>query len=156
MFLGPGIAYAQGLDHKRHRKILTPAFGAAEMRALLPAFREVVQRVCRMLWIAWFLIGVLTCILCFQMVTLWREHIESTGKTNEVMDVSSWLSRATLDIIGEVAFDYRVGFAMQLSFRNLFAEHAHSSLVRHATGLEQQTCKSLQQLPVRELHILAH
>ena len=69
MFLGKGIAWAQGTStglhhanlpphakndhfflrkgttHRRHRRILTPAFGATEMRALQPAFREVVQRV---------------------------------------------------------------------------------------------------------------
>lgn len=35
-----------GADHRRHRKILSPAFGAAEMKSLLPVFRNVVRRVC--------------------------------------------------------------------------------------------------------------
>lgn len=45
------------------------------------------------------------------MATIWREYIELTGKPTEVMDVSSWLSKATLDVIGEVALDYCVSDA---------------------------------------------
>ncbi|EJD00175.1 cytochrome P450 [Fomitiporia mediterranea MF3/22] len=82
MFLGRGIAWAQGPDHKRHRKILSPAFGAAEMKALMPMFRTVVRRMCG----RW-------------------EGVTSDGPS--VINVTDWLSRATLDIIGEAAFDYQ-------------------------------------------------
>ncbi|KAH9927549.1 cytochrome P450 [Amylocystis lapponica] len=47
MFLGRGIAWAQGDDHKRHRKVLTPAFGNIESRGMMPIFRKVADRMCQ-------------------------------------------------------------------------------------------------------------
>ena len=42
------------------------------------------------------------------MATVWKRNIESTGKKSATFDVALWLSKATLDIIGDVAFDYKV------------------------------------------------
>lgn len=34
-----------GMDHKRHRKIMAPAFGNLESRAMMPLFRETANKV---------------------------------------------------------------------------------------------------------------
>ncbi|EJD00177.1 cytochrome P450 [Fomitiporia mediterranea MF3/22] len=82
MLLFQLLTFGIGVDHKRHRKTLSPAFGPAEMKALMPMFRTVIRRMC----------------------DRW-EDVVADGPV--VVNVTRWLSRATLDIIGEAAFDYQ-------------------------------------------------
>ncbi|EPQ55423.1 cytochrome P450 [Gloeophyllum trabeum ATCC 11539] len=73
--------------HKRHRKVMLPAFGGPEAKALFPVFRKHAQEAS-------------------------GSHLEP-GAYAEALDISavfnipSWMSRATLDAIGEAAFDYQ-------------------------------------------------
>ncbi|OCH85650.1 cytochrome P450 [Obba rivulosa] len=82
-FLGRGIAWAQGIDHKRHRKILSPAFGNIKSRGMMPVFRKITDR---------------------------RTIIsqEAAGASAEI-NVADWLSRAILDTVSEAAFHYEFG-----------------------------------------------
>jgi cytochrome P450 len=45
LFFGPAIFSAQGAEHRRYRKIMTPAFSSASLRGVIPLFYEVAQRV---------------------------------------------------------------------------------------------------------------
>ncbi|KDQ51422.1 hypothetical protein JAAARDRAFT_41090 [Jaapia argillacea MUCL 33604] len=85
--LGPGIAWADAHVHMRHRKVMTPAFGIKETKALLPIFRGCVER----------------------LSVKWKELVTETSDQSIVLNVPKWLSRATLDVIGEAAFDYNFG-----------------------------------------------
>ncbi|TFK80428.1 cytochrome P450 [Polyporus arcularius HHB13444] len=82
---GPGIAVSLGRDHQRHRKIMNPAFSAAHLRTFLPLFQRIGTK----------------------MVEQWKTDL--SGAERMSMVVNKWLSRATMDIIGEAAFDYQYG-----------------------------------------------
>ncbi|KAK0462491.1 cytochrome P450 [Desarmillaria tabescens] len=84
---GTGILFAEGEDHKRHRKVLLPGFGGPEAKFYVPVF--------------------FTC--AGKMASKWKEMISTTDEQSAVIDVPSWTSRATLDAIGEAAFDYQFG-----------------------------------------------
>ncbi|PBL01943.1 cytochrome P450 [Armillaria gallica] len=45
----------------------------------------------------------------YYMVSKWKELVSATEEQSLVIDIPSWTSRATLDAIGEAAFDYQFG-----------------------------------------------
>ncbi|OJJ42191.1 hypothetical protein ASPZODRAFT_77483 [Penicilliopsis zonata CBS 506.65] len=74
--LGVGLIVAEGQEHKTQRKLLMPAFSHRHVKNLYPVFWE---QACR-------LVEVLE---------------EETGKTGQAtLDITDWLARATLDILG--------------------------------------------------------
>ncbi|KAI0331167.1 PAH-inducible cytochrome P450 monooxygenase PC-PAH 4 [Cubamyces sp. BRFM 1775] len=82
LMAGPNIVWAQDGMHQRHRKIMNPAFSAAQLRSFLPMFQNTTQR----------------------LVDKWRSEL-SSKKSLDVM-INNWISRVALDIIGQAAFDY--------------------------------------------------
>ncbi|KAI0666539.1 PAH-inducible cytochrome P450 monooxygenase PC-PAH 4 [Trametes maxima] len=83
LVMGPGVLWSQGDDHTRHRRIMSPAFSMAQMRSFLPLFQRGGNR----------------------LVEKWRTELVNNGDGLD-MTVNAWLSRVTLDIICEAAFDY--------------------------------------------------
>ncbi|KAJ7700852.1 cytochrome P450 [Mycena rosella] len=81
--VGPGILVAEGDDHRQQRKILNPAFGAPQVRELTSIFVE----------------------KSVELRDIWAAQASNSGGTARV-DVLSWLSKATLDIIGLAGFHY--------------------------------------------------
>ncbi|KAI1791251.1 cytochrome P450 [Ganoderma leucocontextum] len=79
---GPGIVTVLGKDHQRHRKIMNPAFSAAHLRTFLPLFQRIASK----------------------LSDKWKGELMATGELNTLLN--KWLSRATLDVIGEAAFNY--------------------------------------------------
>ncbi|PPQ93824.1 hypothetical protein CVT25_013533 [Psilocybe cyanescens] len=82
---GMGIVWAEGLVHKRHRKIMMPAFGNKESKDLVPLF---FSHACK-------------------VVHKWKDIVDLSASQESVLDVSDWIARATLDAMGAAAFDYR-------------------------------------------------
>ncbi|KZP28280.1 cytochrome P450 [Athelia psychrophila] len=82
---GEGLLTAEGDQHKRQRKVMNPAFGPAQVRALTGVFTE--------------------------KATMLRDRISellSPGHAEGTrVNVLSWLSKTTLDVIGEAGFNYR-------------------------------------------------
>ena len=81
--------------HKRHRKAMAPAFGAVEVKGLLPCFMESVTK-------ARELCFPLTLRAdsdsCRQMVDKWTSIIENGKSGNSAtIDVNMWFGKATLD-----------------------------------------------------------
>jgi cytochrome P450 len=76
--LGIGILLAEGDEHKRQRKLLSPAFSFRHVKDLYPIFwnksKEMNQRI--------------------------SESIKSSPDASSVIEIREWASRATLDIIG--------------------------------------------------------
>ncbi|KAF8141145.1 cytochrome P450 [Boletus edulis] len=91
MINGRGVVWADGDDHKRQRKVLLPGFGGPESKAFLSVFKGCAESMC----------------------TKWAEIIESSADQRAVFNVTAWLSRGTLDAIGQAAFDVQFG-----TFRN--------------------------------------
>ncbi|KAI0743366.1 cytochrome P450 [Daedaleopsis nitida] len=106
---GPGIVTSDGPDHHRHRKIMTPAFGTAHLRSFVPTFQHFANK----------------------LSEKWKAQLPNDGEM-EVM-VNKWVSRVTLDIIGEAAFDYDYGAlnegdssALCKAYDNIFKDMGHN------------------------------
>ncbi|KAI6029283.1 hypothetical protein PISMIDRAFT_683590 [Pisolithus microcarpus 441] len=84
---GKSVVWAEGDVHKRQRRILNPGFGGSELRAFLAISQASAER----------------------LSTKWSETIEANDGDKIVLDIPSWISRATLDAIAEAAFDLRLG-----------------------------------------------
>ncbi|KDQ56231.1 hypothetical protein JAAARDRAFT_158180 [Jaapia argillacea MUCL 33604] len=87
MFNGRSLTWAEGSTHKRQRKVMLPAFGAPETKALLPVFQSVAE----------------------QMTSKWKDILDVSDSQSVELNVTSYLTRATLDAIGIGAFDYNFG-----------------------------------------------
>lgn len=85
-----------GSDHQRQRKIITPAFNAIQLKSFLPIFQQGAARV------SFSNILVLSAVLtkAQQMTELWKSQIMTSSKSTEIMQVASWFSRVTIDILG--------------------------------------------------------
>ncbi|KAG8744389.1 hypothetical protein FRC12_014811 [Ceratobasidium sp. 428] len=82
--LGEGILFAEFDTHKRQRRIMNPAFGPLQVRELVPIFWQKSNK----------------------LKEIWLNIIKANPEGETVIEVMSWLSRATLDIIGAAGFDY--------------------------------------------------
>ncbi|KAK7035895.1 cytochrome P450 [Favolaschia claudopus] len=80
--VGPGVLITEGDVHKQQRRILNPAFGAPQVREVTGIFVE----------------------KSIELRDVWAAQIAQSGSAR--LDVLSWLSRATLDIIGLAGFNY--------------------------------------------------
>ncbi|KZS89245.1 cytochrome P450 [Sistotremastrum niveocremeum HHB9708] len=86
LITGPSILWAEQDTHKRHRKVMLPAFGMPEARVLSPVFRHAVLK----------------------MAKVWKQAID-ISKDATVVNIPASLARATLDALGEAAFEYDFG-----------------------------------------------
>ncbi|KAH9066230.1 cytochrome P450 [Lactarius vividus] len=87
---GRGLVWATGETHRRQRKVMNPAFSAPQMRTFLPMFQNSASKLAQML----------------------KEEViatDSSASGQSVIDVIKWLSRTTLDNIGEVGFGFQFG-----------------------------------------------
>ncbi|RPD59127.1 cytochrome P450 [Lentinus tigrinus ALCF2SS1-7] len=83
--LGPGILWAEGSMHQRHRKVMNPAFSAQQLRTFIPLFQRTAAKV----------------------IEQWKAQISE--KSDGVVLVNKSLARGALDIVGQAAFDYNFG-----------------------------------------------
>ncbi|KAL0575360.1 hypothetical protein V5O48_006611 [Marasmius crinis-equi] len=81
---GHGLLVAEGHDHKKQRKVMTPAFGPAQIRGLTEIFIE----------------------KSMALRDVWATHIDQDSSAAQI-DVLSWLGRMTLDVIGQAGFNYQ-------------------------------------------------
>ncbi|KAI0714601.1 cytochrome P450 [Earliella scabrosa] len=103
---GPGILFAQDADHARIRKIMNPAFTASQLKSFLPLFRASAQK----------------------LGQKWKDLLQAEHETSKRINVLSWLTRCTLDVIGEVGFDMQCGALddslnpVMEAYKNMFAD----------------------------------
>ncbi|KAI5807373.1 cytochrome P450 [Peziza echinospora] len=85
-----GMLFTEGDQHRVQRKHMLPAFSYKHLKGLVPKFWE---KSCQL-------------VECFEAEI--REKKAPQWEANEaaVIDVTEWLSRATLDIIGAAGFGY--------------------------------------------------
>ncbi|KAF8158235.1 cytochrome P450 [Crassisporium funariophilum] len=84
-----GLLTVEGEDHRRQRKILTPAFSAPRVKSLSPIFWDKAT----------------------QLRDIWLSQLPASddiGREKSItrVDVLIWLGRATLDVIGLAGFGY--------------------------------------------------
>nr|GAT46850.1 cytochrome P450 [Mycena chlorophos] len=78
LLVGAGLSTVDGENHRRHRRINSPAFGTNHALGLLQKLSKV-----------------------------WQEKLKAEDSI--VVDTPQYFSKFLLDVIGEVAFDYRFG-----------------------------------------------
>ncbi|ETW76268.1 hypothetical protein HETIRDRAFT_461179 [Heterobasidion irregulare TC 32-1] len=93
LITGDGLAWVHGETHRRQRKIMNPAFTAPQLRAFLPLFHKRAAK----------------------MIQRLKDEVTNTagggggGGGAPVIDLLGWLTRMTLDVIGEAGFGYEFG-----------------------------------------------
>jgi cytochrome P450 len=88
IILGRGLGWATGETHQRQRGIMNPAFSAPQLRSFLPMFQNSASK----------------------LAQIWKEEVIAADPSGKpLIDVMEWLSRTTLDIIGEVGFGFQFG-----------------------------------------------
>ncbi|EGO00621.1 hypothetical protein SERLA73DRAFT_178475 [Serpula lacrymans var. lacrymans S7.3] len=107
---GPGIVWADGDDHKRQRKVMLPGFGGPESKAFVSVFRGYAS----------------------QLSAKWMDIVSNTDNQSAELNVPSWLSRATLDAIGDAAFGYHFGSVQD---GGNFLAKSYSNLMSDIFGL---------------------
>ncbi|KAG2339110.1 cytochrome P450 [Suillus weaverae] len=81
--LGEGVLFVEGAQHRQQRRIMNPAFGPAQIRALTDIFISKSIKL-RDVW---------------STMTIASEHAAR-------IDIMPWLSKMTLDVIGLAGFNY--------------------------------------------------
>ncbi|KIK62944.1 hypothetical protein GYMLUDRAFT_259715 [Collybiopsis luxurians FD-317 M1] len=84
---GCGIANVDGEVHNRQRKALNPAFSVKQLRQFLELFQRSTS----------------------SLVAKWKQELHASLEGSSIINVSTWLPKATLDVMGESAFDYKFG-----------------------------------------------
>ncbi|KDQ54074.1 hypothetical protein JAAARDRAFT_38679 [Jaapia argillacea MUCL 33604] len=85
--LGEGLLFVEGEEHKNQRRIMSPAFGSTHLREMTDIFMA----------------------KSIELRDVWMSQIASEATEGKPirLDVLSWLSRTTLDIIGLAGFNYK-------------------------------------------------
>ncbi|KAI0284851.1 cytochrome P450 [Russula brevipes] len=103
LIFGKGISWAQGEAHQRQRKIMNPAFFTSQLRTFIPLFQSSAYKA-------------KTLILYngnqadLTLVQKWKEELIAADPSGQpLVNVMGWLSRTTLDIIGEAGFGFQFG-----------------------------------------------
>ncbi|KAG6809785.1 hypothetical protein H0H92_014734, partial [Tricholoma furcatifolium] len=88
--VGAGVLVVEGDKHKQQRKVMNPAFGPAQIRELTEIFLSKSSQL----------------LTSTKLRDIWAAEISKQGSVGRI-EVLSWLSRTTLDIIGLAGFNYR-------------------------------------------------
>ncbi|ETW75471.1 cytochrome P450 monooxygenase 98 [Heterobasidion irregulare TC 32-1] len=98
MVSGDGLAWVHGRlagdAHRRQRKVMNPAFSAAQLRDFLPLFHKRAAKA--------------------RLVQRIEEEITNEDTSEPVLNVAGWLTRVTMDVLGEgthivAGFGYEFG-----------------------------------------------
>ncbi|MCJ1309698.1 hypothetical protein MMC25_003358 [Agyrium rufum] len=121
--LGIGIITAEGDEHKKQRKNLMPAFAYRHIRDLVPTF--------------WRLSGEMIQLIEDEVRTKAAASASESEKTLQVASIglAGWISRATLDIIGEAGLGRSLGSLhnpdneINRTYRNIFSPSGQARIL---------------------------
>jgi len=85
--VGRGLLWAEGDNHKRQRKALSPAFSNAAIRNVTSVFFD----------------------SGYKVKAAWDSIIDNSSKDSALIDVQSWMSHVSLDSIGIAGFSHNFG-----------------------------------------------
>lgn len=80
VIFGPGLVATTGDQHKRQRKLVNPVFSVAQLKDLMPVFYRISDKL--------------------------SDVIETEHAENPVLDMSEWMSRVALEMIGQTVLGY--------------------------------------------------
>ena len=95
----------EGESHVRMRRVLSPAFGIKECKALVPLFRESVLAVCHLAIHRKLSANILFTQLVEQLEGLVAQNPDGSYVAN----IPTVVGRANLDALGKAAFEYDFG-----------------------------------------------
>ncbi|KAL8277134.1 hypothetical protein RQP46_010462 [Phenoliferia psychrophenolica] len=105
-YIGQGVLFAEGDQHRRQRKIMAPAFAPSALRELTPTFFEKAYKL-RDLWMDLVEKGASDPAAFKNSEKLQAyEDSKAGSEGGVVIEVYKWMSRVTLDIIGTTGFSY--------------------------------------------------
>ncbi|KAK0189637.1 cytochrome P450 [Armillaria mellea] len=107
-WLGKGVIWAEGDEHKHQRRLLAPAFTLAAVKGMMDDVIACVERT----------------------ATGLSEHLASQGG-DAVVNLSPFISSCTLDIIGRVAFGHDFGGGTSEDAQNIAESWHHDVLLAH-------------------------
>ncbi|KAG2096081.1 cytochrome P450 [Suillus discolor] len=87
--VGKGLLWAQGENHRRQRKALTPAFSNAAIRKLTSVFYDSAYKA--------------------RICGKWDTAIESSKDGDAVIEVQNWMNHISLDTVGIAGFSHDFG-----------------------------------------------
>ncbi|THV05797.1 cytochrome P450, partial [Dendrothele bispora CBS 962.96] len=100
LFISNGVSWAEGDDHRRQRSVLNPPFSPSHIRDLFPKFLDKAR----------------------ELVDKWQGMVKATPEANgKEIEVTNWMQRATLDVIGIAAFG--------VEFNTLHDQHSEIALI---------------------------
>ncbi|KZV60942.1 cytochrome P450 [Peniophora sp. CONT] len=109
MVMGDGLVWAHAAQHQRQRKVMNQSFTVAQLQSFLPLFLRHSSKLAQKL----------------------ETVIDGRERSHEmIVNVQTWLARATLDVIGEAGFDYQ--FRSLDNVRNPLSD-MYDGLVRDST-----------------------
>ncbi|KAK0200879.1 cytochrome P450 [Desarmillaria ectypa] len=107
-WLGKGVVWAEGDEHKHQRRLLAPAFTLAAVKGMTDDVIACVERVSYRL----------------------SKHLASQGG-DAVVNLSPFISSCTLDIIGRIAFGHDFGGGISEDAQNIAQSWHHDVLLAH-------------------------
>ncbi|KAI9766221.1 MAG: hypothetical protein M1839_004997 [Geoglossum umbratile] len=123
-FFGSGLTFTEGEEHKIQRKNLMPAFSFRHIKDLHPFF--------------WLKSCEFVSIITAEVLAH-PEPANVAGKSDaapsSIVDISSWLSRATLDILGAVGLGYdfeamsNAKSSLLMAYSRIFAPSAQTAIL---------------------------
>ncbi|KAN0138914.1 cytochrome P450 [Lactarius tabidus] len=87
MLTGDGVGCTKEDIHRRQRKVMAGAFSVPHLKAFLTQFQ----------------------ITASKLAQKWKDEIATDKDHEPTLNMSEWLSRSTMDIIGEAGFDFDFG-----------------------------------------------
>ncbi|KAM5542011.1 hypothetical protein V8D89_004321 [Ganoderma adspersum] len=81
LFIGPGLLFAEGAQHRRQRKWLNPVFSVAQLRDISHVFYGV----------------------AYKLEEAIRHRV---GTQSQDLDMNGWMARATLEMLGQAGLGY--------------------------------------------------
>ncbi|ORY84134.1 cytochrome P450 [Leucosporidium creatinivorum] len=103
IMVGEGLLFAQGDAHRRQRKIMNPSFAPLHLRELLPSFFEATYKL-RDKWIQIIKNPPSASTTDEQDATPPLD--KPSAESSALINLSQWMPRLTLDIIGLAGFGY--------------------------------------------------
>ncbi|EJD37741.1 cytochrome P450 [Auricularia subglabra TFB-10046 SS5] len=113
-FLGEGVLFTEGEQHRDQRRILNPAFGFSHVRDMTDIFLD----------------------KSLQLREILTNKCIDAGGTARI-NALDWLSKATLDAIGKAGFDYEFGTLNENGVTNELAEAFEGVLRKDTTPWQQ-------------------
>ena len=98
LFIGPGLLFAEGAQHRRQRKWLNPVFSVAQLRDVSHVFYGVAYKVSPPLSVAKSFSNSAT-----QLEEAIRNRV---GAQSQDLDVNGWMARTTLEMLGQAGLGY--------------------------------------------------